>query len=278
MSLGDWIPATVVTGAWSFVLWHYKERIGAYLTRSVQHNFDVRLAEIQSEFRAKEAQFQADLRAKERQLDVLSSGALSALSSRQGALDKRRLEAVEQIWEAMHELTPARSTAMWMSILKTDAIADAADKNPTMREFLKSFGCSPDVVKGANEKANRARPFITPLSWAYFSAFLSIVSIAAVQSNLLQNGMKLPKLDTSSMFNLVKQVLPEHTDFIEKHGFIAAYHLLDEIEKRLLEELQVMVEGKARDEANIELAANILRAARKVEVDLEKSRSEQKTA
>lgn len=268
MSIGDWIPATVVTGAWSLVLWHYKERVGAYLTKGIQHNFDVRLAAVQSEFREKEAQFQADLRAKEKQMELLRTGALSALSSRQSAVDKRRLEAVDQIWEALTALAPARATASWMATFKMEPLAEAAANNPDLRKFLATFDCDPMKLQPSAEAANKARPFITPIAWAFFRTYQSIVMFAVAQSKLLQTGLKHDFLKTESMIDLVKQALPEYSTYLDEHGFAAANSLLDKLEERLLTELRASIDGAAQDEANVERAAKILSASRKVEADL----------
>lgn len=268
MSLGDWIPSTVVAAVWSFVLWHYKEKVGAYLTRSVQHDFDVRLAAIQNDFREREALFQADLRAKEKQLDFLRTGALSALSSRQSALDKRRLEAVDQLWGAFAALAPARSTATWMAKFKFDAVIEVAANDPQVRKFFETFDCNVEALKPSADAANSARPFVTPMAWAFFSAYRSIVMYAVMQSKLLQTGLKTNYMKTESVIELVKKTLPEHSKYLDEHGLAAANNLLEELEDRLLAELRSSAEGGTQDVANIERAAQILKAAHRVETEL----------
>ncbi|MBU9382344.1 hypothetical protein [Burkholderia gladioli] len=271
MNWGDWIPATMVASGWSVAVWLFRQRIGAYLTRQVQHTFDVRLAEIQSEFRDNEARLQADLRVKEKQLESLQAGALSVLSSRQSGLDKRRLEAIDQIWEAFSALTPARASVSWFETLNLQQISAVAGKSEQFRQLLSSIDCSPDTFKAAADAANKARPFVTAMTWAYFSAYRSTVTFAVMHVKLLSGGLDFELLNSESVVTLVKQTLPEWSEFLDGNGISGAYSLLDELEKKLLAELQSTVDNGADDDANVGRAAKILQAARRVERNLEVS-------
>lgn len=98
MSLIDWIPAISTTALLSVVLWLLRSVISTRLRASVQHEFDQKLETMRATLRSSEEAFKADLRGKEAQIAALRSGAMSALASRQAALDKRRIEAVDQLW------------------------------------------------------------------------------------------------------------------------------------------------------------------------------------
>lgn len=103
------------TGLLGLALWLGRNLISTRLTKSVEHEFNAKLDKLQAELRASEARLNADLRAKEAEISALRSGALSALASRQISLDKRRLEAAEQIWSAVAALQPACALASTMS-------------------------------------------------------------------------------------------------------------------------------------------------------------------
>src|SRR5438105_1233155 len=108
MELVPWFPAITTTALLAAVLWASRELISTRLTRTVQHEFDKKIESLRADFRASEERFKAELREKEAEISALRSGALSVLASRQAALDKRRLEAVDQIWTAFNALSPAR--------------------------------------------------------------------------------------------------------------------------------------------------------------------------
>lgn len=73
--------------------WLARNLILTRLKATVQHEFDGKLEALRTDLRKSEESFRADLRAKETDIQVLRSGALSGMASRQATLDKRRLQA-----------------------------------------------------------------------------------------------------------------------------------------------------------------------------------------
>lgn len=266
----EWLPASLVAGVYSLVIWLCRQRIGAYLTREVQHKFDVRLAAIQSEFREKEARLQADWRVQEKQIDSLQSGALSALSMRQNAVDKRRLEAVDQLWEAVDTLAPIRVTASWMEYFGTDEMLKIVEGDEKLSEMISAADGAIEALKMSGEAARKARPFVTPMAWAYFSVYRSVLSYAVVQAKLIGSGLKYKILKPDSIISLVKQSLPEFAERLDNFGITVAYGQIEELESRVLSELQLMISDSAQDDENVERAAKILKAVRRVDADINK--------
>src|SRR5207248_2850144 len=72
-----------------------KKWIEAGVEKKIQHRFDEKMAVTNS-----------DLRAKEAEIAALREMVLSGRSQRQALLDKRKLEAVERIWDALARLAP----------------------------------------------------------------------------------------------------------------------------------------------------------------------------
>lgn len=91
---------TVLVG---IAIWLSQHLIVTRLRASVRHEFNEKLEMLRADLRKSEESFKADLRAKETQIEVLRSGALLGMTSRQTTLDKRRLEAVEQLWGRYRE-------------------------------------------------------------------------------------------------------------------------------------------------------------------------------
>ena len=118
MQLTDWIPALTTTGLLSLALWLSRALITARLTRSVQHEFDEKLEKLKAEFRATEKTLEASLAQRSAELESLRAGALSGITSRRALLDKRRLEAIDQLWGTLIANQSARSLAMTMSVMK----------------------------------------------------------------------------------------------------------------------------------------------------------------
>ncbi len=120
------VSTTALLGLAAFLV---RNLILTRLKASVQHEFDTKLETLRADLRKSEESFKADLRAKEIQIEVLRSGALSGLASRQAAMDKRQLEAVEQLWAGVETLIPLKSAVTVMSIVKFEKSLELASQD-----------------------------------------------------------------------------------------------------------------------------------------------------
>ena len=265
MNILDWVPAISTTSLLVIVMWLMRSLISTRLTNSVQFEFNRKLAILRAQLRQKEESFRADLRAKDDQIELLRRGAISALTSRQEALDKRRIEGVDQLWSALIDLAPAKSASMWMATIKFEAAAKEAESNPKFRRFFELIGGELDIKKLGSTNTNKVRPFVSEMAWAIFSAYRAMVIFSASQLYLLKAGINEPKvLDHSPVTKLVQAVLPHHSKYLEEYGAAGYHHLLDELESGLLKELQNILQGVASDKASVEQAAAILQEADRV--------------
>ena len=105
----DWLATAIPTSALTIILlWLCRGLIETRLTKSVQHEFDKKIESVKSDLRNSETSLQATIRASEAQLDALRSGALTGIVSRQSVIDKRRVEAVDQLWAGILAIAPAK--------------------------------------------------------------------------------------------------------------------------------------------------------------------------
>lgn len=262
MDITDWFPALTSTGLFAAALWLARESISARLTRSVQHEFDRKIESVRSDFRAAEERLKAQLREKEAEISALRGGALSALASRQASLDKRRLEAVDQLWAAFNSLAPARTLAATMSVIKFESAAEIAERDPKARQFFESIGTGFDQSKVDQISANKARPYVTPMAWAVFTAYRAVTMHSVMRWHVLKGGLGTNDYtDREAIEKLLVAVLPHYKEHLEKHGPNVYYYALDGLESRLLSELQNMLTGNDLDKASVEQAAEIIRQA-----------------
>jgi hypothetical protein len=267
MFLDNWFPALTST-LFLLAVWLAHEIITTRLTRSVQHEFDRKLEMLRTDLRNSEQSFTADLRSKEAQITALRSGAISGMLSRQVALDKRRLKAVDQLWSAVHSLASAKAASAMMSVIKFDAAARESAKNPRAREVFKMMGATIDPNKMPIDESWKARPYISPPAWALFSAYRAIVWLAVTQLHVLKVGLDMPEVvNTKYVEELVKAALPHHSEYVAKHGPAAYHNLLGELEVLLLIALRQMLEGKESDEASVKQAATIVKLSESLMVE-----------
>ena len=214
---------------------------------------------MQYEFDEKLETLRADLRAKETQIEVLRSGALSGMVSRQAALNTRRLEAVEQLWAGIDVLAPLKWHASVMATVKFEAALTLASKNKEFRQVFEAMASPVDIQNLSKVDVHKARPFVSEIAWALFCAYQAILGYASTQLQMLKVG-----LDTADILNsehvskLAKVAMPHYADYIDTHGTKGYFYMLEPIESELLKELQRMMRGEESDKESVEQAKKIM--------------------
>jgi hypothetical protein len=261
VSIADWIPSISTAAGLGFVGWLLRNWISARLTKSVGFEFDRKLELLKGELRTSEEKLRADLRARETEIATLRVGAMTALSNRQIALDKRRLDAIDQLWASVNSLSKARGISLMMSTLKFEAVAERAEKDQNMRDFLKVIGGGFDMSKDLSlGDASKARPFVSPLAWAIFTAIVAIISNGVMRWHVSQGGLGAKDFaDHNALANMVKAALPEYSSYVDEHGTSVLHFLVDKLELKLLDEFRVMMSGVEADRSSVQQAAEILK-------------------
>lgn len=160
----DWIPAISTTSLFAAILWLCRDLISTRLSKSVQHEYDAKLATLRAELEKANERFKAEIRKNETQISTLQSGVLTTLSSRQAAIDTRRLEAIDQLWKSVNELRICKGVSAFMSHVKFDAASKEAAKNENFRAMFKTLALTPEHVKGLDDSALTARPYVSQLA------------------------------------------------------------------------------------------------------------------
>lgn len=262
MTFLNWLPAISTSGLLGLALWLAREVISTRLKWSVQHEFDGKIESVRSDFRAAEERLKAQLREKETEISALRSGTLSALASRQASLDRRRLEAMDQLWAAFNSLGSARALAASLSVLNIEAIAKVTERDPQVRQFVETIGTGFDQTKIDYESANKARLFVSPMAWAVFAAYRAITSHSIIRWHALKNGLGSKDFaNREAIEKTIVAALPQYKGYLEKNGPDAYYHLLEELEAKLLSELQSMMSSNDADKASLAQAAEIIKQA-----------------
>lgn len=260
----DWIPAISTTSLLAIALWLGRNLIITRLTNSVRHEYDEKLETLKTNLKKSEELFKAELHTKESQIDALRSGALSGIVSRQSALYERQIRAVEELWGVVVSLAPAKAISSMMMTFKWDVAAEEAQKDPQVREMFKSLGSDFDFSNLQTIDAKKVRPFVSQLAWAYYSAYEAIVLHAVFIMKLLQSGLDIKLANTEYVTKLVKVALSHYETFIEENGPSAFYLFLEELEIKILVEIDHILQGQQSDKESIEKAGLILREAERL--------------
>jgi hypothetical protein len=261
----SWIPSLGTATAISILAFIFRNWFMARITNSVKHEYDTKLEGIKSELKMTEQELLFKLKLRDRELQTLKSGALSNLSQRQVVLYEKQIEAVERIWSVVSLTSTLKMIPAMMSSFKMDEVSKAISTTPNLQKTFKMIGGNVDDEKIKKMNASAARPFVSVLVWAYFSAYQTIVFHYIAQLKLLEMGMELKFVKTENMVKLVKKLLPHQAAYIDEFGPDAAFHLLDEVEAKLLSEIEKMLKGKGLSEESIKEAAQISDIARGIQ-------------
>ncbi len=196
--LMDWIPAISTTTLLAGALWLARNLISTRLTNSVRHEYDEKLANLNANLTKKQETLKADLRLKELQLESLKSTALNGISKRQSALFDKQVQAIEILWSQVIDLLPAKGATQNLVIIKFDSSLKLASENPKAREMFEMIGSNVSLTSVDTKETHKIRPFISPVAWAYFIAYSSILSHAIMKTHMLKKGLNYPDMADST--------------------------------------------------------------------------------
>ena len=152
-----------------------------------------------------------------------------------------------------------------MSVFRCEKAASAAENDPRVRQLFEKIGGGLDLKSLGTIDAQKARPFVTPMAWATYSAFLTVVTHAVARWNIIQGGLgNVDFFKTESINMLLKKVLPHQAAYIDKYGPDGYHHLLEELENKLLQELQSILTGAETDKDSVRRAADIIKLSNDV--------------
>ena len=259
----EWIPAISTTSLFAVALFLSRNLIITRLNNSIKHEYNEKLEALKTNFKKNEERLRADLNAKAAQIDALRAGALSGVINRHAVLYNRKLQAVEDLWEEVVALSPAKVGSTFLPYLNYEKSMNEASQNPKFAESIGFLVDRVDLEKLRDLKAQKTRPFISELAWAYFSAYLSIIIYSIAKLKALGNAIISIEsiIDSKKVTELFKTALPQHLSHIEESGPNMYPVFLDMLEKKILSEIKNILEDRQADEKSIELAAAILKQA-----------------
>lgn len=248
----------LIDGLLALALFVGKTWLKANIEASVQHKFNSQLEALRAELSKSEELFKQELRTKETEISALRDGVLGGRAARQALLDKRKLEAVDRVWAAFLALAPYRVVLRMMSSVDLEKVSKAAPRDPNIRKiFALIGGQAPDQTA---VKAKGEQLFLTPLAWAYFSAYQTAVMTSYLIAKALENGLEANKFITfEPTIKILKAALPTYGGFIDEHGFQSFDFLLEELEENLLRALREILEGHDVDTESVARSSEIIK-------------------
>lgn len=246
--------------------WLLKLIIQNSIEKRISHRFNADLEILKSKQREQEEALKASIRAREADVSMLRNVVLEGRSERVAWLERRRLEALDRIWGAVVALAPYKVVAGTMASIKFEEAAKEAPTNAGLRTMIGVFTNAAPKELPQDASVAKERPYVSPLLWAYFSAYQAILLGSWTRAKFLEAGIASPekflKMDHDA--KLVAKVLPHYEKFLSDHGPGAGYYLIDEIEEATLKLLRDEVQGTELDQVEVKRATEIMKAVKEV--------------
>lgn len=238
-----------------------KNLIITRLTNSVRLIYDSELEKLKAELRKSEEILKGEIRARDSVIEAIRSSALSNVSARQTLVFQREMQAIESVWNAVISLAPAKAMSAILLTIKYDAAIARAERDSEFRKIFELINKT-EVSELTKHEANKNRPFLSKMAWAYFSAYEAIAMHSFLRMHMLKTGLNIEGVvDTEKVAQLLKVALPHQTEYLEKYGVLGFHYLLEELEQKMLLEFSFMLSGEKADSTSLERAAAITKHA-----------------
>lgn len=246
--------------------------VKAFVEKEVQAKFDHKLERVRADLRMAEEQLKSSLKLQEADKASLRSTVLGGISQRQSLVDKRRVEAAESVWAAVIAMLPLKGVYQTLSHFPFKKVFEQSASDPKLQAFFKElFGSS--LADPGIKSLRPEQLFLTPLAWAYFSAYRSMIYAGFARASVLLIGLKdaAEMLDYEPLKSVLIAALPMRKNFIEAHDADFYYMLFDELENKLLEELKSILDGREIDEGRAGQVSQMLAAVASLEAQTAKN-------
>src|SRR5262249_4412276 len=153
-----------VWGVPAVLLVIFRETVANYLISLVENRFQVQLEALKSDFYNAKERLNSELRAKEQQINALVSGTLGWRSSRQAALDARRLRAVETLMAAKANLDRGKSAVTTIGAFNYPLVSKRVVTDEKLRQFFHTLSQTAEyeAVSNGSRQIDVERPFLSP--------------------------------------------------------------------------------------------------------------------
>lgn len=228
----------------------FKTIIKEFFTNAIKYDYNIKLEKLK-----------AELLQNENNIKDLRNGALNGINFRQSELYKKQIYTVEALWCDVIELSKIKhiSTNLLAFSSNYEKIAKIAENDPQLRDFFQTIEGNFDIKQVNFHVGENLRPFLSPLSWAYYKAYKSILINDIIKFSVLKIGIgeDIVKND-SSLKKLLEITLPDKKEYINSENTKSFYYLLEILENRLLDELKNFLKGVENTKESIELANSII--------------------
>jgi hypothetical protein len=260
---GALVPACLLVAAWLA-----RHLIVARLARSVGHEFDQKLAQLQSSLTQDRARESA-----------VTAAAMGVITAAQASAGSARIDAATRLWKNVLELRGSNTAITMLDILTADELARLPSAWPQrLRDIIVAnpevFGSLEQHVKflGRFEDVEEVRPLIGDGAWAYYFGYRAYtLRILYLVRQYKDDGKYVSPLQDKGLQQIAASILtPAELEDCRKMQVGRLLFALRIVEKRLLDELRNGIAGKQASEDSLKNAQQIMTAVTTAEQQSER--------
>lgn len=245
---------TIIIGGLLFLS---KTIIKEFLTNAIKYDYDIKVEKLKSK-----------LTQNGNDINDLRKGALSGVYYRQSKLFKKQIHAVEILWSDVIELSRIKTFSTFMLHFSGnfDEVAEKAKNDPKIRELFELLNGDFKIEDMNFLVGEKLRPFLSPLSWAYYKAYKSILATDFIKFSAIKFGVGKDLLkDDTELKRLISVTLPDKKEYVYDDSTKSFYYLLEVLENRLIDELKIVLKGTESTKESIDLASSIMSQVTEIE-------------
>lgn len=226
-SLG--LTSLIATSIVSLILYSIRKYIAEYITHDIQHKYDKKFEE-----------FQSIIRKDEEERNFIRNAVLNTISSTDNVVKSRQIAAFDELWLSLIEKKKFTGLMSAFSLLNVEVLKKWPEDKKI--KFLEPFKIDMKSLANETHKAERVRPWISPMGWALYLAYDSIMYYFVSQIHILTLGYDPNEfLSKESVLELVNSAIPEsNIESIENSLLVKYFEIL---ELKLIVELKNQIKN-----------------------------------
>jgi hypothetical protein len=265
----DWLVSVFVSsGSIGIVLYIFRDAIGAFLTKSVEHRFERKLEVFRSEIREGEAD-----------LDQIRTYLTSAQRDRVASFQQKKLEAAEILLRARFVLSQMGMLVEFMKSFKEENVLKSDDPKvaQVVQELIKPFEIDEKLKSYGHIDKTLPQLYLGQKSLDAFNVYEAIVMQAIMMMKIFSIELrgKQDLIKRGDLGNKVQELAPTSKEGFEKFGDRYAYYWANYFHDEILKALRHEVSGLdevERDTKSVErLAIDSRRAQMRARISIKQA-------
>src|SRR5690606_25413673 len=111
------------------------------------------------------------------------------------------------LWASVTSLAHSKMLANYLGVLNVDAMTKAVQRQEKASQLLDMIGGGFDPKSIDHASATKARPFVSPLAWAVYSAIQAVAGHTLIRWHAMKSGIESQGLmDEEKVKELIKTV------------------------------------------------------------------------